>query len=142
PQQFQKAAAIRDLLTLGVAVNIELVSVSGKTTGAEITVGNSTVAFPAPNGGPKLLRWMPQNQDAKVALMADKAALNEFAADGPWALLRLMDQSGGGTAGGLARTMTLSDGANSATFRVSSAAGAAALQGGNGIWSFRCPNVL
>jgi type VI secretion system protein ImpL len=141
PQQFQKAAAIRDLLTLGVALNVELVSVSGKATAAEITVGNSTVAL-APNGGPKLLRWMPQNQDAKITLMADKAALREFAAAGPWALLRLMDQSGGGAAGALERTVTLSDGANSATFRVSSAAGAAALQGGNGIWSFRCPNAL
>lgn len=141
PQQFQKAAAIRDLLTLGVALNIELVSVAGKTTGAEITAGNTTVSFAAPNGGAKLLRWLPQNQDAKVVLMADKAAVKEFAAAGPWALLRLMDQSGGG-AGALERTVTLSDGANSATLRVSSAAGTAALQGGNGIWSFRCPNAL
>ncbi|HEX5280449.1 MAG TPA: type VI secretion system membrane subunit TssM [Micropepsaceae bacterium] len=142
PQQFQKAASIRDLLTLGVALNIELVSVSGKATGADITVGNSTVSFAAPNTGAKLLRWMPQNQDAKLVLTADKAALKEFSAAGPWALLRLMDQSGGGTPGALERTVTLSDGTNSATFRVSSAAATAALQSGNGIWSFRCPNAL
>jgi type VI secretion system protein ImpL len=69
PEEFAKAARIRDLLTTGLAVKVSAQQFGSDTVAVEISSGNSTQRLDKDMPGPRVLSWSPQgNPEAFVAM--------------------------------------------------------------------------
>lgn len=69
PEEFAKAARIRDLLMSGLALKVTVEQFGSDTDAVEIASGNSSQRFDHETPGPRILSWSPQgNPEAFVAM--------------------------------------------------------------------------
>jgi type VI secretion system protein ImpL len=140
--QFQKAAAIRDLLAGGLTLKIEGEGFGGATTAAEISAGGQTYRFDAGQTGQRVLQWTASGvPEAHVTLFAGTAKQRDYTFEGPWALFRLIDAAKKENAGPMAIKATFGEGASYATFKITLPSIDNPFSRG-GPWSFRCPPKL
>lgn len=146
PEQFSKAAQIRDLLSAGLPLKVSVVSFGAAVDAAEFASGGTTYRFSKSDMADKPLLWSANGgvPAADVALFAPGAAgaagveLQRFATEGPWALFRLIDRATKENAGPTAIKATFGDGARSVTFLIKLPTDKNPFSRG-GVWSFRCP---
>lgn len=149
PEQFAKAAQVRDLLVGGLPLKVSLVRLGPGVGSVEISSGGSTYRFSAPGDPAKPLLWsisggLPQ---ASVTLFkagatgGDAAQLKDIQTDGPWALFKLVDKGIKENAGAQAIKVTFGDGGATATFLFQLPSDKNPFSRG-GLWSFRCPSAL
>jgi type VI secretion system protein ImpL len=69
PEEFAKAARIRDLLMSGLALKVTVEKFGSDTDAVEISSGNSTQRLDHETPGPRIVSWSPQgNPEAFVAM--------------------------------------------------------------------------
>ena len=150
PEQFSKAAQIRDLLAGGLPLKIAVVSWGSEVDAAEFATGGTTYRFTKADTAEKPLLWSANGgvPSADVVLFAPAGAagtqpaeLRRFEAEGPWALFRLFDKANKENAGTQAIKATFGDGARAVTFAVRLPSDKNPFSRG-GVWSFRCPVKL
>jgi type VI secretion system protein ImpL len=74
PEEFAKAARIRDLLMSGLALKVTVEEFGSDTDAVEISSGNSTQRLDRDMPGPRVLSWSPQgNPEAFVAMYPAEA---------------------------------------------------------------------
>jgi type VI secretion system protein ImpL len=140
--EFQKAAAIRDLLSAGLVLKIDGEGFGGATTAVEISSGGQTYRFDAGQTGQRTLQWtVSALPEAHVTLFAGTTKQRDYTFEGPWAMFRLMDAAKKENAGPLAIKATFGEGASYATFRITLPDPNNPFSRG-GPWSFRCPPKL
>jgi type VI secretion system protein ImpL len=141
-EPFQKAAAIRDLMTGGLPLKIEAAGFGGAVTAAEFSAGGTTYRFEPSATGARPVMWSLSGlPEAHVVLYAGTKEVGRFDGQGAWALFRLMDQAQKENAGPTAVKATFGQGAQAATFKIYLPSGANPFSRG-GLWSFRCPAKL
>ncbi|PSJ36837.1 type VI secretion system membrane subunit TssM [Allosphingosinicella deserti] len=144
PEQFAKAAQIRDLLAGGLPLKVSMAAMGTAVASVEVSNGGATYKFDAANNLPKPLLWsisggLPQ---ASVVLYgADGKELRRFEAEGPWALFRLMGQADKENAGPQSIRATFGEGTAAATLAVQLPSQRNPFSRGD-LWSFRCPATL
>ena len=149
PEQFSKASQIRDLLAAGLPLKVSAVAWGSDVDSAEFASGGTTYRFTKTDTAEKPLQWSANSvPSADVALFAPGAAgaagaeLRRVAAEGPWALFRLLDKaSAKENAGPTAIKATFGDGTRSVTFLIKLPTEQNPFSRG-GVWSFRCPLAL
>ncbi len=141
-EQFQKVGQIRDLLTTGLPIKIELAGLGGAVTAAEFSSGGATYRFEPNTIGAKSVMWsLSSLPEAHVVLYSGTQELRRFEGQGVWALFRLMDAAQKENAGPTALKATFGQGAQFATFKVTLPSEKNPF-GRGGMWSFRCPAKL
>ena len=145
PEEFAKAAEVRDLLVGGVQLKVAVERVGSDTGAVEFSSGNSTQRWDRGSGGAKPLSWSPQaNPEAYIVMhpaTEGKGAPARISAEGPWALFRLMDQAEKQNAGPQSIRATFRSGGHWATLLIQLPSERNPFSRG-GTWSFRCPGVL
>jgi len=141
PEQFQKAQAIRDLLSAGVPFHVEAVGFGAAVTAADFSVSGLGNTFEPNQPGSKPYQWNPLGlQEAHVSMtVGGRPQVISFS--GPWAVFRLLDQARKENAGPTAFKATFGEGAATVTFRILLTTEANPFSRG-GAWSFRCPSKL
>ncbi|QNQ09574.1 type VI secretion system membrane subunit TssM [Sphingomonas alpina] len=165
PEAFARAGELRDLLVGGLPIKVSVASFGTGVDTVEVTSGGTRYRFKAASNQPHPLLWSASGglPEASVVLYsAAKAAtaapgkpaaapadpdaqsgteLGRFAAEGPWALFRVMDMAEKQNAGARAIRASFGQGALRTTLAIT-------LPGDRnpfsraGIWSFRCPASL
>ncbi|UYY57206.1 type VI secretion system membrane subunit TssM [Sphingomonas sp. S2-65] len=144
PEQFAKAAQIRDLLAGGLPIKVSVASLGSGVTAVEVSSGGSTYKFDPANNQPRPLLWSVSGglpQAAVVLYQADGKELRRFEAEGPWALFRLMGKAQKENAGAQTIRATFGEGAASATLAIRLPSQRDPFSRGD-LWSFRCPAAL
>jgi len=143
PDEFRKAAQLRDTLMGGITVKLSSKAFSGGVDAAELTVGSTTYRFDATTTGDRPVIWSAQGNvpRASVVLLSANVKVGEVTKDGPWALFRLMDVSKKENAGPRTILATFGEGAQTVQFKIELASDDNPF-GRGGIWSFRCPVAL
>ena len=145
PEEFAKAAEVRDLLVGGVALKVAVERFGTQTGAVEFSSGNSVQRFERDAPGARAVSWSPQaNPEAYIAMhpAADvKEPPVRITAEGPWALFRLMDQAEKQNAGPRTIRATFRSGAHWATLLIQLPGERNPFSRG-GTWSFRCPAAL
>lgn len=145
PEEFAKAAEVRDLLIGGVSLKVAVERVGSDTGAVEISSGNSTQRFDRGAGGARPLSWSPQSNPEAYIVMhpaaEGKGAPARIEAEGPWALFRLMDQAEKQNAGPQSIRATFRSGGHWATLLIQLPSERNPFSRG-GTWSFRCPGAL
>lgn len=146
PEQFAKAAEIRDLLVGSLPVKVGLAQLGSAVSAAEFSSGGTSYRFDAPGGPLRPLIWSMTGglPEARVVLFGAGGKAEEIdrvEASGPWALFRLMDKARRDNAGARSVRVTFGDGAKAATFTVELPSERNPFSRG-GLWSFRCPSAL
>ena len=143
PDEFRKAAQLRDTLMGGVTVKFASKSFGGGVDSVELTVGSTTYKFDATTSGDRPVIWSAQGNvpHASVTMFTAGAKVGEVAKDGPWALFRLMDEARVENSGPQTLLATFGSNAKTAVFKVSLASDTNPF-GRGGVWSFRCPVAL
>ncbi|WP_425229578.1 type VI secretion system membrane subunit TssM [Sphingomonas sp.] len=150
PEQFSKAAQIRDLLAGGLPLKISVASFGSDVDSVEFASGGTTYHFSKTDMAEKPLQWSANSGTpaADVVLYAPGtggapgAELRRFATEGPWALFRLMDKATSKeNAGPTAFKVTFGEGSRAVTFLVKLPSEQNPFSRG-GVWSFRCPLKL
>ena len=142
-ERFQKASELRELMSSGVALTVELVGFGGTVTSAEFSWGGRPVKFDSASFAPKPLQWSLSGQlpEAHVTLFASDKEVKRIDGQGPWALFRLMDQAAQENAGPTAFKRVFGDDLNYVTLKFNLPSVRNPFSRG-GAWSFRCPNSL
>ncbi len=165
PEAFARAGELRDLLVGGLPVKVSVAGFGSGVDAVEVTSGGTRYRFTATDNKPHPLLWSATGglPEASVVLLsaARKPAttpakpaeaspapdpssgteLARFAAEGPWALFRVMDMAEKQNAGAQAIRASFGQGAIKTTLAI-------ALPGDRnpfsraGLWSFRCPASL
>lgn len=92
--QFQKAAALRDLVAGGLALNVGLDALGEGVTAVELSAGGTTYRLDAANRSPRPLLWnLAVLPLARLAIFSGNRELRHIEAHGPFALFRLMDNA-------------------------------------------------
>ena len=146
PEQFSKAAQIRDLLAGGLPLKVSVVSFGSGVDSAEFASGGTTYRFTKSDTAEKPLLWSANGgvPAADVVLYAPGtgggagAELQRIATEGPWALFRLLDKATKENSGPTAIKATFGDGARAVTFLIKLPSERNPFSRG-GVWSFRCP---
>lgn len=144
PEEFAKAAEIRDLLVGGVPLKVAVEKFGSETGALEISSGSATQRFDRQSSGARALSWSPQgNPEASVTLLPleGKGSPARISTDGPWALFRLMDLAEKQNAGERAIRATFRSGGHWATLLIQLPSERNPFSRG-GMWSFRCPSTL
>ncbi|HEU0044796.1 type VI secretion system membrane subunit TssM [Sphingomonas sp.] len=150
PEQFSKAAQIRDLLAAGLPLKIAVVGFGSEVDSVQFSSGGATYRFAKTDTAEKPLLWSASGgvPSAEVVLFAPAGAaaaagaeLRRFDAEGPWALFKLVDLATKENAGPLAIKATFGEGPKSATFLIKLPTEQNPFSRG-GVWSFRCPLKL
>ena len=149
PEEFSKAAQIRDLLAGGLPLKLSVATWGSEVDAVEFASGGTTYRLTKADAGEKPLLWSANGgvPAADVILYAPAAAnakpaeLRRFDADGPWALFRLMDKATKENAGQTAVKATFGEGSKSVTFLIKLPSDRNPFSRG-GLWSFRCPIKL
>jgi type VI secretion system protein ImpL len=156
PEEFAKAAQIRDLLIGGLPIKVSLAKKGADVGSVEISSGGSTYKFDSTDAPAKPLLWSISGglPEASVVLYRPGAAaaaggaaapageIKRIETEGPWALFRLFDKATSKeNSGAQAIKVMFGDGAGSATFLVQLPSDRNPFSRG-GIWSFRCPSAL
>ena len=144
-EQLQLASQIRDLMTTGLPLKIEVRgagSFGGAVTGAEFSVSGTAKKFEAATVGGAPFMWSPNGlQEAHVTLFSGDKPIKTFSFQGPWALFRLMDGAKRENAGPSTIKATFGDGATFASLFVTLPSTTNPFNRA-GMWSFRCPAAL
>ena len=143
PDEFRKAAQLRDTLMGGVTVKFASKSFGGGVDAVDLTVGSTTYKFDATTSGDRPVIWSPQGNvpHAAVTLYTAGAKVGEVTKDGPWALFRLMDEARSENSGPQTLLATFGRDAKTVVFKISLTSDSNPF-GRGGVWSFRCPVVL
>ena len=145
PEEFAKAAEVRDLLVGGVPLKVAVERFGADTGAVEFSSGNSTQRFDRSSTGARPVSWSPQaNPEAFIVFhpaAEGKGAPARISAEGPWALFRLMDQAEKQNAGPQSIRATFRSGGHLATLLIQLPNDRNPFSRG-GTWSFRCPGAL
>ena len=151
PEQFAKAAQIRDILTAGLPLKVSLVKLGTGVGAVAFAAGGATYRFDAVNGPARPVVWTISGgvPEASVVLYKTGASatpgtadeVKRVATDGPWALFKLMDLAEKENAGAQAIKATFGDGAAATTLLIQLPSDQNPFSRG-GLWSFRCPSAL
>ena len=152
PEQFTKAAQIRDLLAGGLPLKVSLVKMGSEVGSVEISSGGASYTFAAAASPPRPLLWSISGGLPEASVVLNKAGgaaatagpatpLKRFDTEGPWALFKLIDLAQKENAGAKAIKVTFGDGAATATFLIQLPTEQNPFSRG-GVWSFRCPSAL
>ncbi|HEX8240423.1 MAG TPA: type VI secretion system membrane subunit TssM [Allosphingosinicella sp.] len=144
PEEFAKAAQVRDLLAAGLPLKVAVERMSAETASIEISSGTTTQRLDRDSAGPKALSWSAQGTpEAYIAFqpLAPDAAQVRIEAEGPWALFRLFDKAEKQNSGERSIKATFRSGTQWATLRII-LPGEHNPFGRGGLWSFRCPLAL
>ena len=141
-EDFHKASGIHDLLSSGMALQVEGAGFGGAVTAVEISSGGTTYKFETSTVGAKPLMWSSSGlQEAHVTLYSGPLALKTITMRGPWAIFRLMDKARQENAGPTAFKATFGEGAAFATLKFDLNSDRNPFRRGS-LWSFRCPAKL
>lgn len=143
PDQFAKAAEVRDLLAGGITIRVEPVTFEGGVDAAAFSAGDSTYRFDPAAKAAKQLRWTPQGglPEASVTLYKGTEEVGKLNTEGVWALFRLMEKAQRENAGPTSFLATFGEGPFRATFRILLPDERNPFSKG-GMWTFRCPTTL
>ena len=143
PDQFAKAAEVRDLIVGGLTIRVEPVSFDGGVDAAAFSSGDTTYRFDPNARTPKQVRWTLQGgvPEASVTLYKGDQKLAELTEEGVWALFRLMEKAERENAGPTAFLATFGEGVAKATFKIILPSERNPFAKG-GMWTFRCPVTL
>jgi type VI secretion system protein ImpL len=140
--QFQKAAAIRDLVAGGLALNVSLASLGRDVDAAEIASGGTVYRLDKKDMGVHPLVWTPSAlPQAHVLLFSGSKEVHRDEAQGTWALFRLVDKARTQNAGPSAILVTFGTGSQTASFTIGLPSSSNPFSRG-GPFSFRCPERL
>ncbi len=142
-EDFHKASEIHDLLSSGLALQVEGAGFGGAVTAVEISSGGATYRFETSTVGAKPLMWSASSglQEAHVTLFSGATALKTITMRGPWAIFRLMDKARQENAGPTAFKATFGEGTTFATLKFELNSDRNPFRRGS-LWSFRCPAKL
>ena len=141
-EAFHKASEIHDLLSSGLAMQVEGAGFGGAVTAVEVSSGGTTYKFETSTVGAKPIMWSASGlQEAHVTLYSGPVALKTFTMRGPWAIFRLMDKARQENAGPTAFKATFGEGAAFATLKFDLNSDRNPFRRGS-MWSFRCPAKL
>ncbi|MFD1951496.1 type VI secretion system membrane subunit TssM [Sphingomonas arantia] len=141
-RQLQKAAAIRDLVAGGLALNVGVDTLGPDVTAVELSAGGTSYRFDDANRMPRPLLWnLAVLPSAHIAIFAGTRELQRLEARGPFALFRLLDKARIENAGPSRIVVRFGNGASSAdlTFDLPSESNPFRR---SGPFSFRCPKRL
>ncbi len=144
PEEFAKAAQVRDLLAAGLPLKVAVERMSADTASIELSSGTTTQRLDRDSPGPKALSWSAQGTpEAYIAFQPQTADAPpvRLEAEGPWALFRLFDKAEKQNAGERSIKATFRSGNQWATLRVILPNERNPFSRG-GLWSFRCPLSL
>ncbi len=143
PDEFHKAAQLRDTLMGGVTIKVSTKAFSGGVDAVDLTVGSTSYSFDTTSTGDRPVIWSAQGNvpRASVTLFSAKTKVGEVTKDGPWALFHLMDAARKENAGSETLLATFGQGAASVQFKIVLANDQNPF-GRGGLWSFRCPTAL
>ena len=152
PEQFAKAAKIRDLLAGGLPLKVSLVRMSSEVGSVEIASGGSSYSFNSPASPPRPLLWSIAGGLPEASVVLHKAGpvpagatapldLKRYTTEGPWALFRLVDLAKKENAGPKSIKLTFGEGTATVTFLLDLPSEENPFSRG-GYWSFRCPVTL
>jgi len=144
PEEFAKAAQVRNLLLAGLSLKISVERMSTDTASVEFSSGASTQTFSRDTPSQKPVSWAAQaTPEAYVVLQPSAAGAPpaRIAAEGPWALFRLLDKAERQNAGERAIKATFRSGTLWATLVITLPTERNPFSRG-GLWSFRCPLAL
>lgn len=144
PNEFFKAAQLRDLLMGGLQLKFEPKMFGGTVDAAVIESGGAQTRFEKANPAARPVIWASQGNvpEATLTLFAAGQPVGKFPATGPWALFRLMDQAKLENSGPQTIVATFGSGAQSVAFKVTLPGEQNPFIRGGGVWSFRCPATL
>ncbi|HZL00417.1 MAG TPA: type VI secretion system membrane subunit TssM [Caulobacteraceae bacterium] len=141
-ENFHRADEIHDLLTTGLPFQVESAGFGGAVTAVEFSLGGTPYRLEPGAAGAKPFMWsVSQAPEAHVTLFNGTKALTTIAAQGPWALFRLMDKARQENAGPTAFKATFGEGATFATLKIDLNSDRNPFRRGS-LWSFRCPSSL
>ena len=142
-EEMSRAAQLRDILVGGLALKVAAASLGPDVDAVEISAGGTTYRFDAQSTAAKPLMWTMQGlPEAHVTLLKGGQTVASFAAEGPWALFRVMDAAAARqNAGTTAFLATFGQGTKSAVMRVDLPSSINPFSRG-GLWTFRCPVTL
>lgn len=150
PEQFGKAAAIRDMLAGGLPVRVSLAQLGSQVGAVEIASGGTSYRLDGNTGQPRPLVWSLSGGLPEASLVLYGAApgadgkpaeIKRIETSGPWALFRLLDEAVTQNAGTTAIKATWGEGAASVTLLINLPDERNPFSRG-GVWSFRCPSAL
>jgi len=144
PEEFAKAAQIRDLLAGGLPLKISVASMGTDVAAAEFSSGGQTYRFARGDAGEKPLLWSATGGTPAASVTfygADAKPAQQIEAEGPWALFRLVDKGAKENSGAQAIKVTFGEGAKAVAFLIKLPSERNPFSRG-GVWSFRCPNAL
>ncbi|WP_420382719.1 type VI secretion system membrane subunit TssM [Novosphingobium sp.] len=143
PDEFHKAADLRDTLVGGITVKFAAKGFGGGVDAVVLTVGAATYRFDSISSTDQAVTWSAQGNvpRAMVEFYAAGAKVATISEDGPWALFRLMDAAHKENAGPQTITATFGSAARTAVFKIT-LPGDSNPFGRGGVWSFRCPTAL
>lgn len=140
--QFQKAAAIRDLLSAGLALNVSLASLGHGVDAVEISAGGTTYRLDARDMATHPLIWTPTGlPHAHVALLSGSKEVHRDQSDGAWALFHMLDAAQVRNAGASAIQATFGAGGQTASLLIRLPSTSNPF-GRGGPFSFQCPERL
>lgn len=150
PEQFGKAAEIRDMLAGGLPIRVSLAQLGSQVGSVEIASGGTTYKLDGNTAQPRPLIWSLSGALPAASLVLYGSApgpdgklpeLKRIETSGPWALFRLIDEAETQNAGTTAIRATWGEGAASATLLINLPSDRNPFSRG-GVWSFRCPSTL
>lgn len=144
PEQFAKAAQIRDMLAGGLTIRVSMAALGSGVSAVAVANGGASYRFDAAQNQPRPLLWSLSGgvPHAEVVLYgADGKEVRRFDADGPWALFRLMGNATKENAGAQTIRARFGEGNDSATLSVELPSRHNPFSRGD-LWSFRCPVKL
>jgi type VI secretion system protein ImpL len=144
PEEFAKAAEVRELLTVGLQLRVAVEAMGSDVQSVEFSSGGATHTFTREMKVARPVTWSPQAaHEAYVQMASGKDGTEpvRIEAAGPWALFRLMDKADRENAGPKSIRARFGEGARSATLLFSLPSEKNPFSRG-GMWSFRCPTTL
>jgi type VI secretion system protein ImpL len=140
--QWQRAAALRDLLARGLALDVALADVGGDVTAVELAAGGVSYRLDPGAAGQRPLLWnLATLPAARLVLFAGAREARRFEARGAFALFRLLDAARVENAGPDRIRATFGEGAQAATLAIDLPPGSNPFSRG-GPFAFRCPARL
>lgn len=142
PEEFSKAARVRDLLVGGLSVRITVERYGTDTASVQLYSGiGQPLQFDSPARPTRQLAWRIENAStAYLVLRPRNAGAEEIRIEepGPWALFRLIDQADRRNINARLIIATFGRDQNTVTFRIALESGQDPFRQ----WSFRCPTQL
>jgi type VI secretion system protein ImpL len=155
PAALQKASDLRDMLAGGLPIKVKVDGFGADVGVVEVASGGTRYRFSSTFNTAKPLLWSATGGLPEASVTLYKAAANQpkdsepvpgaqiatFAAEGPWALFRVMDKADKQNAGAKAIKARFGQGGSSATLAIELPSDHNPFSRG-GLWSFRCPAAL